>query len=97
MRHKRYSDSELIDRLEALLKRKNADVQKVLTMAKKRLTWADAPEILTPRQVQEILQISRATFYRWIEAGQLPGAVKIGDSWRVLRDKLRESLEDSSL
>ena len=56
------------------------------------ITFKTAPEVLTPAQVQEILQISRATFFRWIQIGQLPGAVKIGDSWRVMKDELEKYL-----
>ena len=79
-----------IDRLAELLKQKHVDIDKVLLMAK---TWSDYPEILTPKQVQELLQISRATFFRWLEQGELPGAVKVGGAWRVLRDQLRAGLE----
>lgn len=50
----------------------------------------DMPELMTPAQVQALLQISRATFFRWIANDKLPGAVKIGDSWRVTRDTLRD-------
>ena len=53
------------------------------------LTFKNAPEILKPVQVQKLLQISRTTFFRWVTNGELPGAFKIGDSWRVDRDKLR--------
>ena len=53
------------------------------------ITFESAPECLTPGQVQELLQVSRATFFRLVERGELPGAVKIGGSWRVWRDKLR--------
>ena len=57
------------------------------------MNWTDYPEVLTPKQVQDLLQISRATFFRLIERGELPGAVKVGGAWRVLRDRLREGLE----
>ena len=50
--------------------------------------FADLPDVLTPQQAQALLHISRATFFRWVQAGKLPGAVKIGDSWRVVRDQL---------
>ena len=54
------------------------------------------PEVMTPQQVQELLQISSSTFFRWVKAGQLPGAVKIGDSWRVLRDQLKDHLDQTA-
>ena len=54
------------------------------------------PEVMKPAQVQEALQISRATFFRMIEAETMPGAVRVGGSWRDLRDKLGESLLQKS-
>ena len=65
-------------------------------MAKKKIkaaTWAEMPEVMTPDQTQTILQISRATFFRWVADGKMPGAVKIGDSWRVNRDQLRDYIQ----
>ena len=54
------------------------------------------PDILTPQETQEILRISRATFFRLVGEGKLPGAVKVGSSWRVVRDKLRAWLGSES-
>ena len=86
MRHKK-----LFDRLEDLLKREHVNVDKVMAMAKK---WSDYPEVLTGKQVQELLQISPATFFRRV--AELPGAVKIGGEWRILRDELKKGLEEKS-
>lgn len=47
------------------------------------------PEFMTPEDVQEVLQISRATFFRLVGAGDIPGAFKIGKSWRIDREKLK--------
>lgn len=58
-------------------------------MIETNLTFKNAPEILKPVQVQKLLQISRTTFFRWVTNGELSGAFKIGDSWRVDRDKLK--------
>ena len=57
----------------------------------------DYPPVLKPAEVQAILRISRATFFRWIESDQLPGAVKVAGSWRVLRDVLKQWLLDQSM
>lgn len=54
------------------------------------------PEVMKPAQVQEALQISRATFFRMIDAGTMPGAVRVGGSWRVIRDRLRQWLIEQS-
>ena len=59
-------------------------------MSDDRITWATAPDVMTPKQVQELLQMSRATIFRLIEKGDLPGAVKIGGSWRIDREMLHD-------
>ena len=38
-------------------------------------------DLLTTRQVQELLQVDRTTIYRMVESGQLP-AVRVGKQWR---------------
>lgn len=53
------------------------------------LTFENAPDLLTPQQVQELLQISRITFYRRVKKDKIPGAFKFGNSWRVDRDDLK--------
>ena len=53
------------------------------------LSFEDVPKILTRKQVQELLQISQPTFFRWVYAGKLPGAFKLGRLWRVDRDRLK--------
>ena len=47
------------------------------------------PMVMTPSEVQEVLRISRATFFRLIGENKIPGAVRIGGSWRVIRDYLK--------
>lgn len=54
------------------------------------------PEVLKPAEVQQVLRISRSSFFRMIDAGTMPGAVRIHGSWRVLRDRLRQYLIDES-
>ena len=59
----------------------------------KPITFETAPKILKPRQVQELLQISRTTFFRMVKDGELPGAFKLGNLWRVDRDRLKDWIE----
>ena len=67
---------------------------KPIGQADQELTiFDDAPDCLTPGQTQQLLQISRATFFRLVEQGEIPGAVKIGGSWRVWKTKLRAYME----
>lgn len=39
------------------------------------------PDLLTPKQLAEYLQLSQRTLYRMLERGQIP-AVKVGGQWR---------------
>ena len=55
---------------------------------------SEYPPLMTRVQVQEALQISRATFFRMVEDGKMPGAKKVGGSWRVVREKLEAWLAE---
>jgi len=63
---------------------------------KKRITFDTAPELLTPQQAQELLQIASAKFYRMVKKNQLPGAFKVGNSWRVNRDTLKAWIDSQA-
>jgi len=54
------------------------------------------PELMTPSEVEGVLRVSKATLFRMLAAGNLPGAVRVHGSWRILRDKLRDYLIESS-
>ncbi len=56
----------------------------------------EMPRYLTPRQTQELLQISRATFFRMVGDGRLPGAFKLGDQWRVDSKKLMRWIDEKT-
>lgn len=38
---------------------------------------------LTPREAAALLRITKRTLYRLLRAGEITGAVKIGNSWRI--------------
>lgn len=42
-------------------------------------------ELLSTRQLQELLNVDRTTIYRMINSGQLP-AIRVGNQWRFPRD-----------
>ena len=42
-------------------------------MAKELSCWADYPDFMTISQTQQLLNVGRATVYRWIEAGVVAG------------------------
>jgi len=49
-------------------------------------------ELLTAKQVQEILNIDRTTVYRMLKDGRLSG-VKISKHWRFLKDEIQSLLD----
>ena len=53
--------------------------------------------LLTPAQVAEMAQLSEATILRHARNGTLPGARKIGGTWRVVESTFLAWLEDDSL
>lgn len=53
-------------------------------------------QIMTIQEVAALLRISERTIYAMAKEGRLPGAVKVGRSWRVLRPKLMAWLEENS-
>ena len=52
------------------------------------------PEFLTISEVCDLLRLSERTVYTMCRAKRLPGAVKIGNQWRVDRNKLIASLKE---
>ena len=48
-------------------------------------------DLLTTRQVQDLLQVDRTTIYRMVEAGQLP-ALRVGKQWRFPRAEVERWL-----
>jgi excisionase family DNA binding protein len=46
-----------------------------------------SPEMLTAKDIQEMLQVDRSTIYRMAESGRLP-AIKVGKQWRFPRNQV---------
>jgi excisionase family DNA binding protein len=51
----------------------------------------DYNDVLKPKEVQEILHISRSTLYKYLENGTI-WAVKLGDSYRIPKQTLIDFL-----
>ncbi|MEJ2559578.1 MAG: PocR ligand-binding domain-containing protein [Anaerolineae bacterium] len=51
------------------------------------------PDLLTTRQVQELLQVDRTTIYRMLNEGRIPG-FKVGGQWRFSRDAIEAWLQE---
>ena len=72
------------------------NVHEFMTTGEKR--QMESPDItdddlfLTLPEVARILKLSHYALYRLLPQGKIPGAVKIGGSWRIRREKFFESL-----
>lgn len=55
-------------------------------------TMKEAGELLTVRQLQDLLQVDRVTIYRMLKRGVLQG-FKVGGQWRFRRDQIEAWLE----
>lgn len=49
-------------------------------------------DMLTAKEMQELLQVDRSTIYRMAEAGQLP-ALKVGKQWRFPADQVESQFQ----
>lgn len=54
--------------------------------------FAPYPEHLTVEQLASVLGIKVPTAYRWLQTGLVP-AYKVGQTWVILRDEVRDHLE----
>ncbi len=52
-------------------------------------------ELLTTKQLQEILQVDRTTIYRMADSGRIP-AIKVGNQWRFPRQQIEAWLQQQS-
>ena len=52
------------------------------------------PEILTPAELAELLRMHLWTVYEHLRTGAIPGARKIGQSWRISRDVVLEWIKE---
>lgn len=57
-------------------------------------------ELLTTKQLQEILKVDRTTIYRMAESGRIP-AIKVGNQWRFPRQQIeawlwKRNVEDAN-
>jgi len=52
--------------------------------------------VLTIKETAALLKMSERTVYLMAKEGRLPGAVKLGGSWRVVREKLLAWLDANS-
>lgn len=40
-------------------------------------------KLMTPEEFADYLRMDRRTIYRWLVNGELPGAFKAGQKWRI--------------
>jgi excisionase family DNA binding protein len=53
-------------------------------------------DLLTTRQLQELLQVDRITIYRMLNDGRLPG-FKVGSQWRFSRQEIEQWLQEQRI
>ena len=51
-------------------------------------------DFMQSEEAMKLMQISRATFYRLAREGKIPGAVKVGSTWRIIRRIFWSRLEN---
>lgn len=56
---------------------------------------ADHPMRLSVPEVADLLGVTTQGVYKWIHAGVIP-AYKLGSSWLILRDELRDAIASGS-
>ena len=91
----RYVDPDSAAGLEALRSSLGADPRRItinlpdegLAVGHHAFTPAPRPEVLTPAQAAELLQVSEDEVVELAEAGTLPGR-RIGERWRFSRPAL---------
>jgi excisionase/xis, DNA-binding len=59
------------------------------------LFFAQAPALMTVEEVAKLMRVNKTAVYDWVDKGQVP-AYKVGGSWRVLRDELKNTVRRSS-
>ncbi|WP_295125013.1 helix-turn-helix domain-containing protein [uncultured Leifsonia sp.] len=52
-------------------------------------------ETLTVPEVAEMLGLTKPGVYKWLKDGVIPG-YKLGSTWFILRDELKEALEQGA-
>lgn len=57
--------------------------------------FADLPKKLDVPQVAELFGMTKKGVYQWIHQGVIP-AYKLGSSWFILRDDLRDAMASGS-
>src|SRR5687767_9631487 len=55
-------------------------------------TKREVPRVYTLDEVAEAARVTRRTIYRWVSAGRIPSAVKIGKQWVLSEAGLRSLL-----
>jgi excisionase family DNA binding protein len=55
-----------------------------------------AQTLLRPRQVAQMLAVSRSTVYRWFWEGRLKGVKMNGGTLRILAESVKEKLDEVS-
>lgn len=58
--------------------------------------WDDVPALATVEEMAELLRTTKKTVYNLLEDNDVPGARKVGRSWRVSVESFQEWYESGS-
>lgn len=58
--------------------------------------FEDAPEVMEASEVADLLRVNVPAIYDGLRERRIPG-FKVGKSWRILRDELKDSLRNQDL
>ena len=62
----------------------------------KKKPQVESDEFLTPADAMRILKIGKAAFYGMIVTGKIPGAIKVGNQWRINPKVFWQAMEERS-
>jgi hypothetical protein len=88
-------DAQTIESIVTAIKSAGYELRKVSDTAP--TSWDELPVLMTPEEVQAVLRISRATFFKSVKEGTIPGAIKQGGSWLISKGILRAAMENQSV
>jgi excisionase family DNA binding protein len=64
----------------------------VLSLSRINEMFEKLPPVLTVKDLTEILGKDKATVYRWLKKGEIPGVLIDGTTWIIYRDEVRDYL-----
>jgi excisionase family DNA binding protein len=64
----------------------------VLSLSRIDEMFENLPPVLTVKDLTDILGKDKATVYRWLKKGEIPGILVDGTTWIIYRDEVKDYL-----